>query len=205
MITAVVSPDATRCPQCAAPLTGPGHCAACGLRLTGPEAARLWEVDSELHRLDATRVPLLAERSSLLATLRGGQVVTAAPAPAPVPAPAPPAAAEWTPQRTSNALLGLGGLLLAVAALVFTAVTYDRLGAGGRAVILLALTALAALAVPRARLRGLSSTAETLTAVTLVLAALDAYGLRTLGLADGSDPLVYAAERADRTAALPAA
>ncbi len=194
MIAPVTSPDPTRCPQCAAPLTGGGACASCGLRLTGPEAGRLWEVDTALHRLDTARGPLLAERAALLVALRGEPAAVA-----PLPAPASP---EWTPQRTSNALLGLGGLLLAVAALVFTAVTYERLGAGGRAAVLLALTALAALAVPRAQRRGLRSTAETLTAVTLVLAALDAYGLRELGFGDGTDPLVFAAGASAVLAAL---
>lgn len=187
MAAPLLSPDPTRCPQCSAQLPGSGSCTRCGLRLTGPDAARLWEVDCELLRLDAARAPLVAERGALLAALRGE-----APAPAPTATPVT-AHAEWTPQRTSNALLGLGGLLLAVAAVVFTAVTYERLGPGGRAVVLGGLTLLAALAVPRVQLRGLSSTAETLTAVTLVLAALDAYGLRTLGLAEGSAPLVYAA------------
>jgi len=92
-----------------------------------------------------------------------------------------------------NLLLGLGGLLLAIAALVFTAVTYDRLGAGGRAAVLVVLTLVAGAAAPQARARGLGATAETLGAVTLVLAALDAYGLRKLGLASDSDPLVFAA------------
>jgi hypothetical protein len=193
MTTPLLSPDATRCPQCSAPLTGAGACGACGLRLTGPEARRLWEVDSELLRLDAARMPLLAERSSLLAALRGEPVPNPAPRPGTAPAGTAAARPEWTPARTSNALLTLGGLLLAVAALVFAAVTYERLGAGGRALVLLALTTVAALAVPRARLRGLTSTAEALAAVALVLAALDAYGLRTLGLASAADPLVYAA------------
>lgn len=193
MTTPLLSPDATRCPQCSARLAGAGTCDACGLRLTGPEATRLWEVDTELLRLDAARVPLLAERSSLLAALRGEPARDPAPAPVAVPARTAAPRAEWTPARTSNALLTLGGLLLAVAALVFTAVTYERLGAGGRALVLLALTTAAALAVPRVRLRGLTSTAEALAAVALVLAALDAYGLRTLGLASGAEPLVYAA------------
>lgn len=199
MISPVPTPDSTRCPQCSASLTGPGGCAACGLRLSGPDAARLWEVDCELLRLDAARVPLLAERSALLTSLR-----TAPRSPVLAPPVPPPPQAEWTPQRTSDALLVLGGLLLAVAALVFAAVTYERLGAGGRAAVLLALTVLAGLAVPRARLRGLTSTAETLTAVTLVLAALDAYGLRKLGLAGGSDPLRYAAGSAAALAGLSA-
>ena len=210
MTAPALHPDATRCPQCSAPLAGSGSCQTCGLRLTGPDAARLWEVDSELLRLDAARLPLLAERSRLLAALRGHGT---APAPAPVYEPvtvpaqaaaAAPPPAEWTPKRVQNTLLGLGGLLLAVAALVFAAVTYDRLGAGGRALVLLTLTLAAALAVPRARLRGLASTAETLTAVALALAALDAYGLRTLGLADDAPPLVYAAGSAAALAALSA-
>jgi hypothetical protein len=206
MTAPALSPDATRCPQCTAPLTGSGGCDSCGLRLTGPEAVRLWQVDLELLQLEAARRPLVAERSQLLAALRGDRPAVSAPVlpPVAVPPPPPPPAPEWTPQRVSNTLLGLGGLLLAVAALVFTAVTYERLGAGGRAAILLALTVAAGLAAPRARLRGLTSTAETLTAVTLVLAALDAYGLRKLGVGSGTEPLVYAAVSAGVLAALSA-
>ena len=183
----MTTPDATRCPQCRAVLTGREACSGCGLRLTGPEAARLWDVDSELLALDAARVPLLAERSALLAALRG--------TPAPAPAAEVPAARvpEVAPRRVQNVLLGLGGLLLAVAALVFAAVTYERLGAGGRAAVLLALTAGAAAAVPVAVRRGLSSTAETLTAVALVLAGLDAFGLRRLGVGDGLGASAYTA------------
>jgi hypothetical protein len=208
MTAPALSPDATRCPQCTAVLTGTDSCDSCGLRLTGPEASRLWQVDQELLQLEAARRPLLVERSALLAALRGERPAASAPVLPPVAVqptpPPPPPAPEWTPQRVSNTLLGLGGLLLAVAALVFTAVTYERLGAGGRATILLALTLVAGLAAPRARLRGLTSTAETLTAVTLVLAALDAYGLRKLGLGAGTGPLVYAAVSAGALCALSA-
>jgi len=198
MNATVLSPDPTRCPDCRAVLTRPGACGACGLTLAGPPAARLWEVDTELLRLDATRSTLQAERRGLLAALHGSHV--------PVPttadpewqlAASPPAPRrEWTPKRVQNVLLALGGLLLAVAAVVFTAVTYDRLGAGGRAAVLVALTLTAGAAAPAARRRGLSATAETLGTVTLVLAALDAYGLRTLGLADDADPLSFAAASA---------
>jgi len=202
--TAPLTPDATRCPDCRAPLTrtagGAAHCERCGLTLAGPQAVRLWEVDTELLRLDASRGALLAERAGLLAALRphGDRGATFAPSAPDRPAPqedwqpAPPRA-EWTPQRVQNLLLTLGGLLLAVAALVFAAVTYDKLGAGGRAAVLVVLTLAAGAAAPALRARGLSATAETLGAVTLVLAALDAYGLRTLGLAQDSDPLSYAA------------
>ncbi|MCU1590755.1 MAG: putative integral rane protein [Frankiales bacterium] len=208
------------CPDCRAPLTGGPSCTACGLRLTGPDALRLWEVDQALTGLDAHRTTLLAERNNLLAALRPGTLlgpapVTLPPRPAlaassPVAAgaagaaappvgadwmpPVPgPVRAEWTPQRVQNTLLALGALLLTVAGIVFAAVTYDRLGAGGRAVVLVALTALAGLAVPRLKARGLDATAEAVTVVTLALAVLDAYGLRTLGLAASSAPSVYAA------------
>ena len=201
--TAVRTPDATHCPDCRSLLTGTETCSTCGLRLQGAPAVRLWELDSELLRLEDRRQGLLVERTGLLAELRGARpdagrgtayaitavtAVTAAAAPT-----SPPASPEWTPRRVQNTLLSLGGLLLAVAALVFAAVTYDRLGAGGRAAVLLALTTLAGLAAPQALRRGLTATAETLTGVALALAVLDAYGLRKLGLAGDSDPLLYAA------------
>jgi hypothetical protein len=188
------------CPDCGAPLTGASTCVRCGLRLTGPEAARLWELDQSLFALDAHRADLLTERSRLLAALRPGAVL-AAPLTPPVavgpiplwPSPVPQPRQEWTPKRIQNTLLGLGALLLTIAGIVFAAVTYDRLGAGGRAAVLIALTALAGGAVPRLKARGLEATAETVSVVTLALAALDAYGLRTLGLAESSDPTLYAA------------
>ena len=211
--TVARTPDATRCPDCRSLLTGTEQCGACGLHLQGPPAVRLWALDVELLGLEDHREDLLAERAGLLGQLRASRAgragtayaVTPAPGtpapgtPAPgtltpgTPAATPAAAPEWTPHRVQNTLLSLGGLLLAIAALVFTAVTYERLGAGGRAAVLLVLTALAALAAPRALRRGLSATAETVTAVALVLAALDAYGLRKLGLAGDSGPLNYAA------------
>ena len=65
MTAPTLVPDATRCPDCRAPLSGTGSCAACGLRLTGPEATRLWEVDVELLTLGHTRARLLDERDEL--------------------------------------------------------------------------------------------------------------------------------------------
>ena len=194
------------CPSCGAPLDGGATCSSCDLPLSGPVAARLWEVDVELSRLDGVRTGLLAERRALLATLRGAvpgrpeQQAWTVTAPSVVPVAAP--RQEWTPRRVQNLLLTLGGVLLAVAAAVFAAVTYDRLGVGGRAVVLLSLTAVAAIAASRLRARGLGATAETVAAVAFALAALDAWGLRKLGLGAGLDDVTWYAATAAVLAAL---
>lgn len=181
MTTAPALP-APACPECRTPLSGSAACPGCALPLTGPDAARLWEVDVALHGLERRRTELLVERGRLIRTLRGAVPAAACP---PAPAALPVAAREeWTPRRVQNLLLSLGALLLAVAAAVFGAVTYDRLGLSGRAAVLLSLTAVAALAAPRLRARGLGATAESVAGVALALAALDAWGLRRLGLGD---------------------
>ncbi|MDP3711085.1 MAG: hypothetical protein Q8R60_01205 [Mycobacteriales bacterium] len=200
----MTGPAVVPCPSCGAPLTGGPACPACALPLTGPAAQRLWQVDQALLAVDAERGRLLAERTVLLTTLRTGADpgTTGSLAPAgqtwapPPPRPivhVAPRPAEWTPQRVQNLLLGLGALLLAVAATVFAAVTYDRLGAGGRAAVLVALTGVALGVVPVLLRRGLTASAETATGVALVLAALDAYGLRTLGVGDDLEATTYAA------------
>ncbi|MEO6205391.1 MAG: hypothetical protein ABIO67_08425, partial [Mycobacteriales bacterium] len=173
--------------------------------------------------VDQALAALLAQREPLLASLRPGTVLTPAATAAELPTSSSVSAAtrgaagtasgvdwmsnvpggagrprarpspEWTPKRVQNTLLGLGVLLLTVAGIVFAAVTYDRLGASGRAGVLVTLTIAAGLAAPRLTARGLDATAEAVTAVTLTLAALDAYGLRTLGLAEESAGTVYAA------------
>ncbi|NGM13766.1 hypothetical protein ENC19_14365 [Verrucosispora sp. CWR15] len=82
-------------------------------------------------------------------------------------------------------LFVLGGLLLGTAATVFTAVAWASVGVAGRAVILLAFTALL-LAVPLvARWRGLRGTAETFAAVGLLLVLLDGYAAWTVDLFRG--------------------
>ncbi len=175
----------------------------------GPEAARLWVVDTELAALEERRTALRAEREPLLAALRPGGAPLNDRARPCIPTPATggpaPAAPEWTPRRVQNTLLSLGALLLAVAGVVFAAVTYDRLGAGGRAAVLATLTAIAGLATPWLRRRGLLATAEAVAGVTLVLGALDAYGLRTLGLAASASKEVYVAGAAAVLAVLAAA
>ncbi|HEX7187326.1 MAG TPA: hypothetical protein VF423_03810, partial [Actinomycetes bacterium] len=148
--------DPSRCPSCAAQLRAPAErCPACRIPLQGPTAARLWQVSQEASAL-------LAERSRLLAALRTGasgpaspayeETVAVTPAASAPAAPgtwtptAPPAARrpEWTPRRVQNLLLALGVGLLGVAAVIFVAVSWGRLGVGGRAAVLTAVTVLSA-------------------------------------------------------------
>lgn len=156
-----------------------------------PPAEELRILDHELRQLDARRAQLLARRSWLLGVLRSAE----APAPAWGPArasaqtPAVWAAPQPHPRRpeatapgVQNVLLVLGGVLLTVAAIAFTLVSWGHLGIAGRAAVLGAVT-FAALAAPVPLLkRGLRSTAESVAGLGLVLTVLDAYALHEVAL-----------------------
>ena len=118
------------------------------------------------------------------------------------PPPPPPAAAKWLdvddpehpPEASSrevqNIPLGLGALLLGVAAVVFAAVATSSMDALARLGVLLIATVLMLLAPPVLARRGLTSTAETIAAVGLLLVPLAGYALwavdRIGGAASGS-------------------
>ena len=110
----------------------------------------------------------------------------AVPGPAPVPAGRGP---EASTRLVQNALFLLGGVLLGVAAIVFTMVAWSQFGVGGRAALLAGFT-VAALAVPPIALRrGLTATAETFAALGLLLVLLDGYAawyVNLFGLANTS-------------------
>ncbi|MEV0648926.1 hypothetical protein AB0I28_27100 [Phytomonospora sp. NPDC050363] len=115
-----------------------------------------------------------------------------APAPAPVP-PAPARRPETSGRLVQNTLLILGGILAAAAAISFTTVAWVTFGVGGRAAILGTITVIA-LAVPFVlKKRGLSATAETVSAVGLLLVVLDGVALWLLGLVDDVDAGVFVA------------
>ncbi|MEU4096031.1 zinc ribbon domain-containing protein [Streptomyces sp. NPDC026673] len=186
-------PPHDRCPACGGylPATAPPACPRCGLPLVGPVAEELRETDRALLRLDAERGRLIARRGQLLAQLRPPYP------PAPwgprpgAPWGAPPRR-ETSPRAVQNLLLALGGVLLAVAAIAFTVISWGHLGIGGRAAVLGALT-LAATGVPALLLRrSLTATAEVVACLGLVLLLLDAYALRQVALG-GTDGLRYAA------------
>ncbi|MER5877269.1 hypothetical protein ABT119_15250 [Streptomyces sp. NPDC001910] len=150
-----------------------------------PPAEELRLLDAELRQLDARRAVLLHRRAWLVHLLQ--------PRPAPIAPPSPPARRpEATAPGVQNVLLILGGVLLTVAAVAFTLVSWGRLGIVGRSAVLGAVT-LAALGSPVVLLRrGLRSTAESLAGLGLVLTVLDAYALHTVALPD-TDGVGYAA------------
>ena len=108
--------------------------------------------------------------------------------PAPVPAPGA-RNPEVSTRLVQNTLFLLGGVLLGIAAIVFTMVAWAQFGVGGRAVLLAGFT-VAALAVPPLVLRrGLTATAETFAALGLLLVLLDGYAawyVNLFGVAGGS-------------------
>jgi hypothetical protein len=101
---------------------------------------------------------------------------TERPAPTPRrPHAEPPPEPEASSQSVQNILLGLGALLLGVAAVVFAGVAVSN--PIGRAAILAVATAIALGVAPTVSRRGLSSTAETVAAVGLVLLPMTLYAL----------------------------
>lgn len=162
-----------------------------------PPAEELVRLDRELAELDARRAQLLTRRAWLLAALRP-PAPTAAPGWNPSAWGAPPPgrpgapAQPWgyvpkqpsAPRSAQNVLLTLGGLLLTVAAVAFTLVSWGSMGIGGRSAVLAAVT-LGALIAPAVLLRrGLAATAEALAAVALVLTLLDVYAVHAVAAPD---------------------
>lgn len=94
------------------------------------------------------------------------------------PQPEPRPKAEWSQRRVQNTLLGLGVLLLAIAALIFTVVTWGNMSVVGRAAVLLAVTIAVGAAAPAFKTRRLEATAEALAALAIALLVIDAQGGR---------------------------
>ncbi|TWJ23925.1 hypothetical protein JD76_04070 [Micromonospora endolithica] len=84
---------------------------------------------------------------------------------------------EASSREVQNIPLGLGALLLGVAAVVFAAVATSSIDALARLGILLLATVLLLLAAPVLARRGLTSTAETISAVGLLMVPLAGYAL----------------------------
>ena len=193
--------DPSRCPACGAALPSTEACPSCGVSLRSATAADVW-------RVSVQAAALLDQRAALLERLRAESRPAAAqpgyfgvppagydPAPPTAPSSAPPSGPpppaqppvrtpEWSRRRVQNLLLGLGVLLLAVAAVIFLVVSWGVLGVGGRAAVMAGCTVVAAAGATYASRRGLGATAEAVALLTVGLALLDAYGARSAGLAD---------------------
>ncbi|GAB3644602.1 SCO7613 C-terminal domain-containing membrane protein [Glycomyces tarimensis] len=190
------------CPRCGQAST-PERCPSCG---RGPEPllARLAELDAALRVLsplarsrgvvEAERHEVLGELGRLAAALRAAEtppstgtqspaspyVPTASQTP-PMPPPPEPARAERGEvgsKTVQTVLLALGGLLVAAAIIIFTAVAWRHLGDTGRLAILGSFTALM-LAIPvalgRSRLSATAETFATLAALAMWCSALAGY------------------------------
>ncbi len=148
-------------------------------------ADELRGINTALAALDERRAGLLRRRSHLLGAWQAQRPPVRRPGawgpPVPPGAPAPHGprtGRETSPVAVQNVLLTLGGVLLAIAAIAFTVISWGHLGIGGRASVLALLT-LAAMAVPTVLLRrSLGATAEVVACVGLVLLLLDAYAVR---------------------------
>ncbi|UUN25841.1 SCO7613 C-terminal domain-containing membrane protein [Streptomyces sp. FIT100] len=158
-----------------------------------PPAEELRLLDGELAQLDARRAQLLVRRAWLVQALQAAAHGPTRPAGPTGPVwPSRPAGPETSPPSAQNVLLALGGILLTIAAIAFTVVSWGHMGIGGRSLVLGAVTA-AALAVPALLLRrGLASTAESVAALGLALTVLDVYALHRAALTE-TDALGYAA------------
>ncbi|ALC30889.1 hypothetical protein [Streptomyces sp. CFMR 7] len=178
-----------------------------------PPAEELALLDRELAQLDARRAQLLTRRAWLVAALQ--PKAPDAPrwstpplghgwAPTQPWGAVPKAAKPSAPRSAQNVLLTLGGLLLTVAAVAFTLVSWGSMGIGGRAAVL-ALVTVAALAAPALLLRRkLAATAEAVAALALVLTLLDAYAIHAVATPD-ADGLTFTAIASAVLAALWAA
>ncbi|HEX6677081.1 MAG TPA: hypothetical protein VF486_18885, partial [Actinomycetes bacterium] len=174
---------ATWCPGCGRPGGEVSRCPSCGLPQAGADADRLRVVVWRLHQLGERQralqeetAALRRERDRLLQALGHG---TAAVAPA-----GTAARRESRPEMIRGVLLGLGSVLVAIAALIFAVVAWVRLGDLGRAGLLAAATLVAAAAGAATR-RRLPATSEALAGLALALLLVDWYALRRGGLGGG--------------------
>ncbi len=202
--------DPGRCPDCAAVLPQePLVCPQCGLPLRGPLVERLWNLSQQAAATLELRQRVIEALRGRVDTVPTGDadpgwaaapVTVGAPPPSdrawqPGPRTVPPERERVSPRQIQQLLLGLGVLLLSVAALIFVVVAWSRIDIGGRTAILVGVTAASAFGTRLAARRDLSSTAEALAVLTVGLLLLDAYGAREydfLGAEDAAADLYWA-------------
>ena len=206
------------CPACSRFLPeSPTACPGCHLPLTGPSAARLWQVDQDLATLQRERTVLIAAlraegatpgataTSTATASATGSAAAGPAtsgraathPATATPPglhpaAVTPVARRSWTTQQT---LLAVGVLLVLVAGSIALAIAWFLIGIVGQLLVMGGLTAAATVAALVLSRRHLPSSAEALAVVAGGLLLLDVAAARRFGLAglDSVDGRTYTA------------
>ena len=174
-------PEPVVCPSCRKPFSPPAPaCPGCGLSLTGPAAAELWETDQQLLALQQRRSWLISQLQPEVVRAPSTPVSGAA---ADVGG-ARPHSRSWSGQQL---LLVAGALLLLTAAVVFLAVAWSALGVGGQVGAVGVLTTAAAASALVLSRRGLGATAETSAGLAVGLAVLGAGAAYTLDLAGVGD------------------
>ena len=172
------SPSPEVCPVCDVRLAAI-PCRGCGADLHRDEAIELGQVDHELHRLAVVR-GVIVDR------LLAGPMPVPPPPDRSGPPPPPPLKSSTAgggrgPSRWSTAeiLVGLGGLSLVAAVVVFAAVTWSALAAWVQGGLLLAATGAVLGAAVTCRRRSLGATAESLGVVSFVLGLADVQVVRS--------------------------
>jgi hypothetical protein len=164
------------CPRCLRVVGDAAACPGCGLPQLGSAVARLRVVVRRLHDLGEQRRALEAEAAALEPERRRLLEEVAG-----VPSAGSGSRPEWRPAVVRGLLLGLGSVLVALAGLIFAAVTWIRLDDRGRAGLLAAAT-LAAWTMAAAARRRLPATGEALGGLALALLLVDWYALRRAGV-----------------------
>ena len=164
--------DASVCPSCRGPIEQATRCPHCGLDLTTPEIQQAWQA--------------LVVADQWVERARSLQASGAVPSP-PTSTPAHPPMATPMPRRRAisagTVLLGLGAAFILVAGSIFISVSWGSLGVLGRALVLLAVTALIGLLGRFVTRRELRASAEAVWSVFFGLLTLDWFAARDQGLA----------------------
>ena len=179
--------DPEHCPDCGSRLTiGHPVCRVCHLDLGGALGLELF---TTLTRADELLARMRRPVGAPAAAAGPAPVAPAAPGTTPAAAPAQPRAARLRGTSVPKILLTLGAVCLLVAALVFLAVNWSRLGVGGRTATLVVFTLTTGALTRWMAGRGLRAATEALGVVTLGLLTLDLYGADNAGwFGDLSEP-----------------
>ena len=139
---------------------------------------RIVAIDAEMSQLVARRHALVEQYERHRYAIIGGLHPPATPG---YPTAPPAQRQEWSGARVRALLLWLGAALLGISALTFTAVAWSQLGDGGRALLLLAATAVCTALAVAAR-RRLPMTAEAFVGLSVVLTLVLAHAVRMAGV-----------------------